>query len=144
MPFEIRKTVFFICPVCGQENPLLELPVQNAIVKCLRDSCSGRQVFSDPSGGPKPLDNSSEMFHETDLVPVSQSGTSEPLGAGRRKQRVSITIASALLINLALILTIVVLFYLVPVFVYRCSEGEPPKQRDGVSGTAPATEGRFP
>lgn len=143
MPFEIRKTVFFVCPVCGEECPLTELPAQNTNVKCLRDACDGCECFLGPSEGPKPLEKSSEMFPETDLLPASPSGASEPLGGGRSKQRVSITIASALLINLALILTIVVILYLVPMIVYRCSEGERPQQLGETRRTDPATESRF-
>jgi hypothetical protein len=144
MPFEVRKTVFFVCPVCGEEYPLPDPPTQKTTLQCIRESCSGREVFADPSGGRKALENSSAMSHETDIVPVSRSGTSEPMGGGRAKQRVSITIASAILINLALIMTIVVLLYLIPMFVYRCSEGEPSKEMGGAGRTDPATENRFP
>ncbi len=137
MPFEIRKTVFFVCPVCGEGYPLPDLPAPKTTLQCIRESCSGREVFVDPSGGRKLLENSSATFHDTDTVPVSRSGTTEPTGGGRAKQRVSITIGSAILINLALIMTIVALLYVVPMVVHRCSEGEPPKEMDGGVGTGP-------
>jgi hypothetical protein len=144
MPFEIRKTVFFVCPVCGEEYPLPDPPTQKTTLQCIRDSCSGREVFVDPSGGRRLLENSSATFHETDPPPLSRSGSPEPTGGGRAKQRVSITIGSAIIINLALITMIVVILYLVPMIVYRCSEGERPKELSGVVSTDPAAESRFP
>ena len=144
MPFEIRKTVFFVCPVCGEEYPLPDHPAPRTTLQCSRESCSGREVFVDPSGVNKLLENSSATFDEADTAPVSRSGTSEPTGGGRAKQRVSITIGSAIVINLALITMIVVILYLIPMIVYRCSEGERPKEMGGVVSTDPAAQSRFP
>jgi len=133
MPFETRETVFFVCPVCGEEYALPDRPTQNTTVKCVRESCDGRDLFVDHSGGQKP----SEVPQETDLSPPSRLRIPEPIEGVRAKQPVSFTIASAILINLALIMTIVALLYLIPMIVYRCSEGEPPKAVDAGVGTDP-------
>lgn len=122
MPFATRKILFFICPICEDTHPLLEIPVQKSVVRCQKGSCNGEEVFDgsvvdqEPSyAGPL------QLSPEDDITPPLPSGPTGPGSEAKRKQAPMVTVASAVLINVGLILTFVVLFYLMPLILGKCS-----------------------
>ncbi len=102
MPFEVRQVTFFVCPKCKMGYPVPERPEPNTILRCRNESCNGQEIFYGAAS------------------PVAAGGEG-PIRVTQVKQPMVITLTSAILINIVLIVTLVILFYVIPIVLHKWS-----------------------
>jgi hypothetical protein len=122
MPFHRREIILFVCPICGTEYPVLKTPGHETLFECNQKSCNGQEVFSGPLKAAKALDRTSrpEPHEQTFMSSPKQAEVESVAEVSGPKQARVVTVASAILVNIVLIMTLVVLFYLVPIVLKGC------------------------